>query len=141
LRGAEDAEQEVQNCRDERAMVDIASRLLLANLPPSDSMVSLAAAMVEDIALCRNVTRVEHLAARHNVSERTLQRLFSRYVGASARWVIKRYRVFEALGRLAAGRDVDFAALAQDLGYYDQAHFINDFRNLVGHSPAAYLKI
>jgi AraC-like DNA-binding protein len=36
---------------------------------------------------------------------------------------------------------VDFAALAQDLGYYDQAHLINDFRKLVGHSPAAYLEI
>jgi AraC-like DNA-binding protein len=141
LQGAERAEQEVQNCRDERALVEIASRLLLVNLPSDDSAVNPAGALVEEIARDRNVTRVEHLASRHNLSERTLQRLFSRYVGASARWVIKRYRVFEALGRLAAGRDVDFATLAQELGYYDQAHFINDFRKLVGHSPAAYLEI
>lgn len=141
LHGAERAEQEVQNCRDERARVEIASRLLLANLPSNDSTVNLASAMVDDIALNRSVTRVEHLVSRHSLSERTLQRLFSRYVGASARWVIKRYRVFEALGRLAGGGAVDFAALAQDLGYYDQAHLINDFRKLVGHSPAAYLEI
>jgi AraC-like DNA-binding protein len=31
--------------------------------------------------------------------------------------------------------------LAQNLGYYDQAHFINDFKRLVGRSPSAYLKI
>jgi AraC-like DNA-binding protein len=28
--------------------------------------------------------------------------------------------------------------LALDLGYYDHAHFIRDFRRVVGRSPAAY---
>jgi AraC-like DNA-binding protein len=28
--------------------------------------------------------------------------------------------------------------LAVDLGYFDQAHFINDFKALVGTTPAAY---
>ena len=71
--------------------------------------------------------------------ERTLQRLFDQYVGASARWVIKRYRIYEALQLLTAGRPPDWAAVAQDLGYYDQAHFINDFRHLVGCSPTEYV--
>ena len=73
-----------------------------------------------------------------------MQRIFRRYVGASARWVIKRYRVYEALEQLADGGPAeqtwDWAGLAQDLGYYDQAHFINDFKKLVGRSPTAYLK-
>ena len=140
LHGVEDAERAVLNCGDERSMVAIASGLLLDNLPPADPLVRLAGAMTEQIRVDSSITRVEHLVAKHDMSARTLQRLFSRYVGASARWVIKRYRVFEALKRLAAGNDVDFAALAQDLGYYDQAHFINDFRKLVGRSPSAYLK-
>mgnify|MGYP004706876243 CR=1 FL=1 len=69
-----------------------------------------------------------------------MQRLFKRYVGASARWVIKRYRVYEALERLSSDMNPDWAGLAQDLGYFDQAHFINDFRKLVGCTPAAYLR-
>jgi AraC-like DNA-binding protein len=32
----------------------------------------------------------------------------------------------------------DWARLAQDLGYFDQAHFINDFRDAIGSSPAEY---
>jgi len=52
--------------------------------------------------------------------------------------------VYEALEQLADGGPAeqirDWAGLAQDLGYYDQAHFINDFKKLVGRSPTAYLK-
>lgn len=140
LRGVEEAEQALQNCRDERSRVAIASRLLLDNLPVTDPLMKRAGAMVERVMVDGSITRVEHLVAKHDMSARTLQRLFSRYVGANARWVIKRYRVFEVLNRLAAGGAVDFAALAQDLGYYDQAHFINDFRTLVGQSPSAYLR-
>jgi AraC-like DNA-binding protein len=66
--------------------------------------------------------------------------LFRRYVGASARWVIKRYRLYEALDRLNGPTRSDWADLAQELGYFDQAHFINDFKKIVGRSPSAYLK-
>ena len=140
FRDADDAERALERCSDEQGMVEVASRLLLNNLPPRDPLVNVADAATEQIRVDRSITRVEHLVAKHDRSARTLQRLFCRYVGANARWVIKRYRVFEALGRLASGGAVEFAALAQDLGYYDQAHFINDFKRLVGRSPAAYFK-
>jgi len=38
------------------------------------------------------------------------------------------------------GTSVDWAALAQDLGYHDQSHFIRDFRAQVGATPAAYAR-
>jgi len=71
---------------------------------------------------------------------RALQRLFSDYVGASPKWVINRYRLHEAIARVQAGHPVAWAALAQDLGYFDQAHFIADFRRLVGVTPAEYAR-
>ena len=33
---------------------------------------------------------------------------------------------------------VDWSALAQELGYFDQAHFIRDFKAQIGRTPAAY---
>lgn len=135
-----EAERQVLAGPDDQAMVDTASRFLLPHLPPADPLVETACAVVQRIASDRSLTRVEGLAARCGVQDRTLQRIFNRYIGASARWVIKRYRVFEALEQLEAGEPAQWASLAQDLGYYDQAHFINDFRKLVGRSPAAYVK-
>jgi transcriptional regulator GlxA family with amidase domain len=94
--------------------------------------------IVETIIRDREVTRVRHLVSRFNVTERTLQRLFQRYVGASPRWVIKRYRAYEALGQLNDAQPLQLAVLAQHLGYFDQAHFTNDFGNNVGRAPTEY---
>jgi len=94
--------------------------------------------MVEDIASDSEVTRVEHLGARWDIHERTLQRIFHRYVGASPRWVIKRYRIYEALASIEA--QAGWTRLAQDLGYFDHAHFTNDFKKFVGCSPSEYVR-
>lgn len=137
--GAMEAEHEVFACREEAAMVKAASRFLIARLPPADPAVELACEIVGAIASDKNITRVEQLVARWGIGERSLQRLFKRYVGASARWVIKRYRIYEALERLRSNNQLDWAGFAQEIGYFDQAHFINDFRKLVGCTPTMYL--
>jgi AraC-like DNA-binding protein len=135
------AEEEIVACHDDRGMVDAASRFLVAHLPPLDPNVETVCHVVEEIINDRSLTRVEDVADRCGIRDRTLQRLFHRYVGASARWVVKRYRIYEALEQLAVGKPAEWAMLAQDLGYYDQAHFINDFKKLVGRSPSEYVKI
>ena len=72
------------------------------------------------------------------MSERTLQRLFRRYVGVGPKWVLQRARLHDAVDRIDAGRVTDLASLALELGWFDQAHFTRDFTALVGQSPAAY---
>jgi len=74
------------------------------------------------------------------LSKRTLQRLFQQYVGVSPKWVIKRYRLHEAVERLAAGNEVDWTRLDLDLEYFDQAHFIKDFKAIIGKTPSEYTK-
>ncbi len=82
--------------------------------------------------------RVADVAADHGLSVRTLQRLFREHVGVSPKWVLQRYRMHDAAERIAAGEAPDPAELALELGYFDQAHFGNDFRRYVGIPPAAY---
>jgi hypothetical protein len=69
---------------------------------------------------------------------RSLQRLFSNYVGVSPKWVIQRFRLQEAVSHLSKNEPVDLAALAQALGFFDQAHLTRNFTRLVGCSPLAY---
>jgi len=135
---AADAEEKILTSRDDANMVEAASDFLRAHRPPGDPHMGSTRRAVEEIAGDRSVTRVQHLAARCGIQERTLQRLFDRYVGASPRWAIKRYRIYEALESIAAGTQAEWSELAQNLGYFDQAHFINDFKKLVGCSPTEY---
>lgn len=41
---------------------------------------------------------------------------------------------------MAEGKVVEWPKLALELGYFDQAHFIKDFKAIVGKSPTEYAK-
>ena len=72
------------------------------------------------------------------ISERRLQRLFAEYIGVTPKWVIQRYRLQEAIWRLAQPDSPTLASLAQELGFFDQAHFSRKFAALVGNTPLDY---
>ena len=101
--------------------------------PRVDEIVALHAAMLAD----PEITRVEHLCSLAGCSKRTLQRQFREYVGVTPKWVLQRIRLHEAAERMADGEG-DWAGMAVDLGYFDQAHFIKAFKAVVGLSPADY---
>ena len=71
-------------------------------------------------------------------SARSTQRVFRRYVGVPVKWVLCRYRLQQAALEIESQPGVDFADLAVRLGWYDQAHFINDFRSMLGCTPGEY---
>jgi AraC-like DNA-binding protein len=127
-------------CDDMETMTAEAERLLLVHAPSNDPNVARVSEWVASIVDDRNLTSVDELAIRAGLSKRSLQRLFEQYVGVPPKWVIARYRLHEAIAQLQAGTAIDWADLAVKLGYFDQAHFIRDFRKLVGQSPAAYAR-
>lgn len=133
-------ESDVLAGRDMDAMVAVAERFLLAHRPPMDAQLANVTALVAEIAIDLSVTSVEQLTARSGLNKRALQRLFQQYVGIGPKWVINRYRLHEAIAQLQEGKPVIWADLALALGYFDQAHFIRDFRKLVGRSPADYAR-
>jgi AraC-like DNA-binding protein len=111
--------------------------VLCAHLPERDERTDQVGHLVNAIAVDRSIVRVEHIVSLAGINHRALQRLFREYVGVSPKWVIQRYRLFEAAERLASGEN-DGARVAHDLGYFDQAHFIRDFKSMVGRSPGAF---
>jgi AraC-like DNA-binding protein len=111
-----------------------------AQRPAPDAAAELVREVVRDMLTADPGVRVEQIARRHAVSPRTLQRLFADRVGVSPKWVLQRYRLHEAAERLASGESRDWARVALELGYFDQAHFIRDFRAFVGRSPTQYVR-
>ncbi len=125
---------------DEGAIVALAERFLRERLPERDENVAAINRIIDRIIADRAITKVDDVVRRLDLNKRTVQRIFSQYVGVSPKWVIQRYRLHEAAERLADGDRVDWSKMALDLGYFDQAHFINDFKAIVGKAPAEYAK-
>ena len=133
-------EKAILSAENEGEMVELAEAFIRERLPGRDENVAVINRIVDRIVADREITKVDDLASRVDLSKRSLQRLFSRYVGVGAKWVIRRYRLHEAADRLAGGEAVDWPNMALDLGYFDQAYFIKDFKAIVGVSPAEYAR-
>lgn len=123
---------------DADAMRDVIERFLCARLPARDPVAEEVADIVARIAADPMITRVSDLAQRLHTSPRRLQRLFADYVGVGPKWVIRRFRLHEITQRMAAGGRIDWARLAADLGYADQAHLTRDFTAIVGETPTQH---
>jgi AraC-like DNA-binding protein len=128
----------VRATEDDTERIAAVEAFLRERLPEPDGNVIAIARMARAMLDDPTITRVEDLTERFGMSARTLQRLFRRYVGVGPKWVLQRYRLHEAVERIADGEGGDWAALALDLGFFDQAHFTNAFTALVGVSPAEY---
>ena len=103
-----------------------------------DARYDLLLDVVADMLADPTLLTVAAVADRHGVTVRTLQRLFTHYVGVGPKWVLARYRMHDAVAELHDGWDGTLTDLAVRHGWYDQAHFTRDFTALVGMSPGEY---
>lgn len=69
------------------------------------------------------------------ISQRQLRRLFAFYVGDTAKTFSQVIRFQHILGAKPSDQSLQMNRLFQDDGYYDQAHFIKEFKNFYGVTP------
>lgn len=123
---------------DDPAMVAAFEAFLLASAPRVDPEAAEVERWIAAIEAEPAIGRAEVLAERLGLGLRTIQRALRRHVGVGPKVLIRRFRLLEAAHALGRGDAVDQAALAQDLGYTDQSHFIRDWSAVVGRSPGRY---
>jgi AraC-like DNA-binding protein len=111
---------------------------LLSHAPNHDAISLKAREIVELAENDREIVSVSRLADTLRLSVRSVQDICQRALGVSPKWLIRCFRLQDALARLGVGSDVNLSALAQELGYFDQAHFTRDFKRVTGVSPGRY---
>ncbi|MDB4942840.1 MAG: Transcriptional regulator, AraC family protein [Labilithrix sp.] len=102
--------------------------------PVSAHLARRAARLLEDGAS----VRVESVADRLGVTARHLRRAFAEHIGVAPKEFARSARLQRALRLTTHARD--WSRIAAEAGYYDQAHLIADFHDLVGLTPVAYSK-
>jgi AraC-like DNA-binding protein len=73
------------------------------------------------------------------LSERRFLQVFTQQVGLTPKLYCRVQRFQQVLQRIADGGPLEWTQVALDCGYYDQAHFIHDFRAFSGINPTSYL--
>lgn len=81
------------------------------------------------------------LATELGCSRKHLAAGFREHVGIAPKTVARLLRFRHVLQLLDSAGQVNWAAVAQEAGYADQSHFSNDFRQITGRSPGAYLAL
>jgi AraC-like DNA-binding protein len=82
--------------------------------------------------------RVRDVAGQLGLSPRTFTRRFRDQVGLTPKRFARIQRLQRVLTTVEPGSPVDWAALAAAHGFCDQAHLIDDFRELTGVTPGRY---
>ena len=89
--------------------------------------------------------RVHHIRVISEVTEqiglssRRFIQVFSEEVGLTPKLFCRVQRFQEVLHLVEKGQQIEWTQIALNCGYFDQAHFIHDFRAFSGLSPRAYL--
>lgn len=81
--------------------------------------------------------QIDQLVDATGVSARQVERLANRIYGASPKLLARKYRALQAAVRLGTGAAADWSDAAGE-HFYDQSHFIREFKQFVGLTPTKF---
>jgi AraC-like DNA-binding protein len=80
---------------------------------------------------------IENVASGYGVTARYLQKIFLQYTGLTPKLYSKIHRFQNSL-QLVAQKDMSLTSIAYECGYFDQSHFIRDFKSFTGAVPSGF---
>jgi AraC-like DNA-binding protein len=122
---------------DFRRRTEVLERFMLRQLR-ADAPDAVAEAAAAHIRNRHGVVRMERLARAMGLSLSALERRFRRNVGASPRKFASITRMRQVLRLRKAGGSL--TEIAHRAGYFDQSHFIHDFRRFTGLAPESFFR-
>ncbi|MXN92024.1 helix-turn-helix domain-containing protein [Flavobacterium sp. Sd200] len=88
------------------------------------------------ITLTNGTMRIKELAQKLHISQSPLEKRFRKTVGATAKKFSSIIRIHSLIDFANNGNDIAYAA--HNAGYYDQSHFIKDFKTFTGQTPEIF---
>ncbi|MDQ8054015.1 MAG: helix-turn-helix domain-containing protein [Pedobacter sp.] len=112
----------------------IFDRFFIAMLPIAETPINVA---LDLIFKRKGLVTVKQLADEAQMGDRQLGRLFLKYIGLSPKYYCRIIR-FNYIYELIQDRKRPWAEIVYLSGYYDQSHFIRDFKAFTGEDPSSY---
>jgi AraC-like DNA-binding protein len=130
-------ESSVLAASDNEARIKLIENFLLQKLSVIN-VGDLAKKSVEILLASKGHSSIASLADQLQTNKRQLERRFSSVIGLSPKQLSKIIRLQAALKRMEQKQFTSLTELAYENGYFDQAHFIKDFKEFTGISPKRF---
>lgn len=107
-------------------------------IAPEQSALDIVNASLDLLNQHQGAVAISAIAETLDINPRRLERLFNDQVGLTAKEYARNIRIKQARFYLKQQPNLSLANVAYDLGFFDQAHFSKQFKQVVGISPKAY---
>ena len=137
LHKIKEVEEQLSGSANTVQRIAVVEKFLLSELKTQqpDLLVSHA---VQQIKAANGSSRIKTLAADLYISQDAFEKRFRRSVGASPKQFSAIVRLRHLLDHYQ--EEESLTAAAYRAGYFDQAHFIKDFKTFTGQSPQAFFQ-
>ena len=130
-------EERMMLASDHHERVTIISQFLESLLSKNYTQEPAVFSLINQIIQNNGLTNVQELAAQSCLSTRQLERKFKAFSGFSPKLYLRIVR-FNAALNAYGNNDKSLTEIAYECGYYDQSHFIHDFKTFSGQHPRFY---
>lgn len=137
---AKELEQKITNATNTKKRIEAIEEFLLRKLKDKSTIDSIVKATVDTIFLTKGSTPINFILKDDLSKRRQLERKFLKQVGVSPKQLGKVIRLQTALKMLLNQQSKSLTKIAYESEYYDQAHFIKDFREFTGTNPKEFLE-
>lgn len=128
----------IENSNDLDDMISLVDTIFLNRIHNSSKQNPIINSALNRIKAANGGLTIKQLSANEYISERQLNRLFNEYIGVNAKMFSRLVRVNHSINMIKKLNYKSYLNLSQILGYFDEAHFIHDFKQICGVSPNSF---
>ncbi len=132
-------EQDIVHATDTGQRIAIIERFLLTTLQKQSTIDHIVKRTVDALLETRGSSPIREILDDDTSKRRQLERKFLKQIGVSPKQLGKVIRLQTALGMLLNNSAESLTKIAYESEYYDQAHFIKDFKEFTGTNPGDFL--
>lgn len=136
---ARDLEQKIIQANGTAERIEIIEEFLLGQLLTRATIDKVVKMTIAALLETKGSAAIQAILKEDLSKRRQLERTFLKQIGISPKQLGKVIRLQTALKMLIDQKEDNLTAIAYESDYYDQAHFIKDFREFTGTSPKEFL--
>ncbi len=135
----DDLKDKISSATNNLQRIAIVEQFLSAKLiaPQRDLVITHA---LNEINLHRGLINIQSLAAKLAISQDAFEKRFRKKAGATPKQYSSIIRMKSIVASVQQKSVLSFTALGYEFGFYDQSHFIKDFKSFTGQSPKDFFR-